>query len=68
MMIFDRQKQSLLLDGRKYTSKDISSLIERGEKEFPRAIWELLLFLNEWFDDSPTLVVHTSGSTGVKTK
>ncbi len=64
-MIFDRQKQSLLLDGRKYTSKDISSLIERGEKEFPHAIWELLLFLNEWFDDSPTLVVHTSGSTGV---
>lgn len=68
MMIFDRKKQQLLLDGRKYTSDDISKLITAGEKAFSPAIWELLLFLNRWFDDSPTIIVHTSGSTGVPKK
>ncbi|MDD3037453.1 AMP-binding protein [Bacteroides sp.] len=63
-MIFDRKEQKLLLDGRKYTSNDISKLIVGGGKAFSPAVWELLLFLNKWFDDSTTIVVHTSGSTG----
>ena len=28
-------------------------------------MWDLYLFLNEWFDASPVITVHTSGSTGV---
>ena len=28
-------------------------------------LWDLYLFLNEWFDASPIITVHTSGSTGV---
>lgn len=67
-MIFDRKKQQLLLDGRRYSSDDISKLIAGGGKAFSPAVWELLLFLNRWFDDSPTIMVHTSGSTGVPKK
>lgn len=63
-MIFDRKQQSLLLEGKRYTPADISSLIAEGENHFSPAIWDLLSFLSRWFDDSPFLTVHTSGSTG----
>ena len=36
-----------------------------GAGNCPPALWDLYLFLNEWFDASPVITVHTSGSTGV---
>ena len=51
MMIFDRQKQRLLLEGKEYTPGDIHSLVAEGEGNHPSAIWDLYLFLNEWFND-----------------
>lgn len=64
-MIFDRQQQRLLLEGKEYTPEDISRLVAEGAGNCPPALWDLYLFLNEWFDASPIITVHTSGSTGV---
>lgn len=63
-MIFDRQRQCLLLEGKKYASDDISRLVAEGDRTCAPALWDLYLFLNEWFSDSPFITVHTSGSTG----
>lgn len=46
MMIFDRQKQRLLLEGKEYTPGDIHGLVAEGEGNHPSAIWDLYLFLN----------------------
>ena len=64
-MIFDRQQQRLLLEGKEYAPEDISRLVAEGVENCPPALWDLYLFLNEWFDASPVITVHTSGSTGV---
>lgn len=64
-MIFDRQQQRLLLEGKEYTFEDISQLIAGGAEAHSSAYWDLYLFLNEWFNDSPVITVHTSGSTGI---
>ena len=64
-MIFDRQQQRLLLEGKEYTFEDISQLIAGGAEAHSSAYWNLYLFLNEWFNDSPVITVHTSGSTGI---
>ena len=40
-------------------------LWRKGRGNCPPALWDLYLFLNEWFDASPIITVHTSGSTGV---
>ena len=64
-MIFDRQQQRLLLEGKEYAPEDISRLVAEGAGTSPPALWDLYLFLNEWFDASPVITVHTSGSTGV---
>ena len=64
-MIFDRQQQRLLLEGKEYAPEDISRLVTEGAGNCPPALWDLYLFLNEWFDASPVITVHTSGSTGV---
>lgn len=64
-MIFDRQQQRLLLEGKEYAPEDISRLVAEGAGNCPPALWDLYLFLNEWFDASPVITVHTSGSTGV---
>lgn len=63
-MIFDRKQQRLLLEGKEYTSEDIARFVAEGAENYPSAIWDLYLFLNEWFNDSPVITVHTSGSTG----
>ena len=63
-MIFDRKQQRLLLEGKEYTFEDISRLIAGGAEAHSPASWDLYLFLNEWFNDSPVIIVHTSGSTG----
>ena len=64
-MIFDRQQQRLLLKGKEYTFEEISQLIAGGAEANSPAYWDLYLFLNEWFNDSPVITVHTSGSTGI---
>ena len=64
-MIFDRQQQRLLLEGKEYTFEDISQLIAGGAEAHSPAYWDLYLFLNEWFNGSPVITVHTSGSTGI---
>ena len=64
-MIFDRQQQRLLLEGKEYAPEDISRLVAGGAGNCPPALWDLYLFLNEWFDASPVITVQTSGSTGV---
>ena len=64
-MIFDRQQQRLLLEGKEYAPEDISRLVAEGAGNCPPALWDLYLFLNEWFDASPVITVQTSGSTGV---
>ena len=38
MMIFDRQKQRLLLEGKEYTPGDIHSLVAEGEGNHPSAM------------------------------
>ncbi|WP_175629896.1 AMP-binding protein [Bacteroides acidifaciens] len=63
-MIFDRKQQRLLLEGKEYTSDDIARFVAEGAENYPSVIWDLYLFLNEWFNDSPVITVHTSGSTG----
>lgn len=63
-MIFDRQRQRLLLQGKEYTAGDISRLVAEGVENCPPALWDLYLFLEKWFDASPVITVHTSGSTG----
>ena len=59
-MIFDRQQQRLLLEGKEYTFEDISQLIAGGAEAHSSAYWNLYLFLNEWFNDSPVITVHTN--------
>ena len=63
-MIFDRQRQRLLLQGKEYTAGDIFRLVAEGAENCPPALWDLYLFLEKWFDASPVITVHTSGSTG----
>lgn len=59
-MIFDRQRQRLLLQGKEYTAGDISRLVAEGAENCPPALWDLYLFLEKWFDASPVITVHTS--------
>ena len=63
-MIFDRQRQRLLLQGMEYTAGDISRLVAEGAENCSPALWDLYIFLEKWFDASPVITVHTSGSTG----
>ena len=46
-MIFDRQQQRLLLEGKEYTFEEISQLIAGGAEAHSPAYWDLYLFLNE---------------------
>ncbi|WP_455591720.1 AMP-binding protein [Bacteroides sp.] len=63
-MILDRTKQTLILDGKRYSREEIYALHrELGSGASP--VRDLFVFLADWFDESPTLDVHTSGSTGV---
>lgn len=63
-MIFDRQRQRLLLQGMEYTAGDISRLVAEGAENCSPVLWDLYIFLEKWFDASPVITVHTSGSTG----
>ena len=53
-------KRTILVEGREYDPADVSGL--RGRND---ALDDLADFLDEWFSESPTVQVQTSGSTGV---
>lgn len=42
-MIFDRQQQRLLLEGKEYAPEDISRLVAEGAGNCPPALWDLYL-------------------------
>ncbi len=60
------QFQSLTLNGKKYHSGEIKALSEEKLNRLPEEHWETKLFgfLGEWFNDSPTIIARTSGTTG----
>lgn len=60
-MIFDRDKQALILDGKTLTAQDIAA-IKSTDVEMP--LPDVFNFLQRWFDESDYIAVHTSGSTG----
>ncbi len=62
----DRARQSITLNGIPY-SRELALIlanIKLTDPETPEWERELFAFLQAWWDDSPTLTVHTSGSTG----
>lgn len=59
MFEFTIEKQSLLLKGEKFSK--ISILQNKNNKKIYK---ELFQFLKEWFNESNTIQVYTSGSTG----
>lgn len=65
----DRKQQTLTLHGRTYTPEEMQQGISIAQNQTDhtaeKAFWkDLSAFLADWFDDSPSLQVHTSGSTG----
>ena len=53
-------KKTILVEGREYGPAEVGEL--RGRND---ALDDLADFLDEWFSESPTVQVQTSGSTGV---
>lgn len=48
--------------------EQVDGLLARGRQASDGPMWDVLCFLHEWFSDDPTLVLQTSGSTGVPKK
>jgi o-succinylbenzoate synthase len=66
LFILERNRQSITLNGIPY-SKELALILadtKLTDPETPEWERELFSFLQAWWDDSPTLTVHTSGSTG----
>lgn len=63
-MEIDIRKQTLLLEGRRYTSDDLDRLKAEIREDDSRSLRELYEFLQLWFNDSSLITVYTSGSTG----
>lgn len=63
-MELNRNEQYIILEGKKYSKKDVHQLAAQITSETPAMLRELYLFLDEWFGDSPSMEVQTSGSTG----
>src|SRR5574344_1976391 len=63
-MNLNRKEQCITLEGKTYSAIDIARLSASITAQTPPMLAELYTFLAAWFDDSPTMRVHTSGSTG----
>ena len=62
----DRSQQRITVEGVTYTAAEIGRIsVPESTPEMEHFVEELKTFLQEWFDPSPTLTVHTSGSTGI---
>ena len=62
----DRSQQRITVEGVTYTAAEIGRIsVPESTAEMEHFVEELKAFLQEWFDPSPTLTVHTSGSTGI---
>ena len=59
-------KQSLLLNEQYYQEIQLIALCKTKLNNTHLSIWEknLFLFIQQWLDDSPSLLLQTSGSTG----
>lgn len=68
MNYFERNigNQCIIVDGVEYTSNNYREIYEQNScKGLCKGIYKgLVNFLDEWFNDSETILVHTSGSTG----
>lgn len=64
-MQLDIKEQSLILEGKKYSRKELMSLSANATGDNTSSfLLDLYRFLADWFSDSPFMTVHTSGSTG----
>lgn len=68
LMELNIRNQSLLLDGKNITAGDVVKVCKEGLADMPEHLADLYSFLYEWFDESDSIVVQTSGSTGVPKK
>ena len=67
-MIINREHQLLTLDGSTYDKAQIKELVRSTDVNKSPEMSDLFSFLSRWFDESDTLTVQTSGSTGVPKK
>lgn len=67
-MHYSRRKESFTLYGKEYSLSTLKQLIDDEGEKAKQLLIDLYNFLNEWFNDSPTVTVHTSGSTGTPKK
>lgn len=61
MYQLDRKYQTITIEGKTLTAKDFESVPDFPNDTFRH---DLYTFLKDWFSNSPTLSVQTSGSTG----
>lgn len=67
-MVLNREYQLLTLDGSTYNKAQIKELVRSTNVNKSPEMSDLFSFLSCWFDESDTLTVQTSGSTGVPKK
>lgn len=58
----DRAQQKILIENKLYSQKEIIAYYQQNEDNLDIKS-ELFSFLKDWFDQSHTVIVHTSGST-----
>ncbi|WP_455628048.1 AMP-binding protein [Parabacteroides chinchillae] len=62
--ILDIKKQHLTLEGVVYTQDNIEDLLKTDTNQDTEFRNDLYAFLADWFNESPTITLQTSGSTG----
>lgn len=63
-MILNRTEQFITIEGQSYSPEDIHCLVSALPADTSAILRDLYLFLDDWFSESTTMMVHTSGSTG----
>lgn len=67
-MYINRNEQLLILNGVSTDLAKLNEIVASKSGEEKLFFNDLYLFLEEWFNDSPTISVQTSGSTGLPKK
>lgn len=67
MLQTDRSKQTLTIQGKTFFPSDFRSATSSVDwlGESTPILGDLARFLNDWFDSSEEITIHTSGSTGI---